>query len=987
MAKRTREQELEAKLAEMQRQMDALQQRLAAEQSGSGAIAQDGGLAAGERGAAVGTNQGLIATGDHVRQIQAERYYEQIINQITTEPGRATPETLQMAYLSYLVEKQVGSLDLLGVDPNAVEGAAEARLRLDAVYTALLTTQPELAEQRAQRTPFLGSDRKAQQVSAIAELNRHQRLVLLGDPGSGKSTFVSFVALCMAGEILRQTTQQRWPADLPLLTTPLPTDEGEEGAEVQPWDHGALLPVRIVLREFAARGLPPAGQPATAEHLWLFIGSELQRAGLADYKEILRKTLLEQGGIVLLDGLDEVPDAARQRSQIKQVIEEFSAPLRHCRILVTSRTYAYQTPAWRLARFAVVQLAPFSAGQIRRFVDQWYAHSAEQRGLPGEDAQGRAALLKRAIFASDRLHALAERPLLLTLMASLHAWRGGNLPERREELYAEAVDLLLDRWEKQRVKRNAAGEVIEIMQPSLAEYLKVDRQELQMVLNRLAFQIHALQPNLVGVANIDERDLVAALLAISRNAHADLVQLVDYLSQRAGLLLTHGAVYTFPHRTFQEYLAACHLTDDDYPDQVAELACQDPNRWREVALLAGAKAARGTASALWLLVDALCYQEPNGWGKAESWGAHLAGQALVEIVNLAQVNKRNQEKVARIRRGLLYVIRQSDLPALERAQAGRTLAKLGDLRPEVLTVAQMHFCAVPAGGFVMGDGNEQHTNPYLDYDYWLARYPVTNAQYSRFVDAGGYATEAYWPEAIAVGFWKEGGFQGRWDNEPRNKPYNWGEPFTLPNHPVVGVSWYEALAFTRWLTDELRDQLPPGWRITLPSEAEWAKAARGGVDIPVAPQSFALPAPVVVSCPLTPNPKPTRAYPWADDGAVAERTNCEESNIASTSAVGCFPAGVSPYGVEELAGNVWEWTRTLWGTDYQKPDFGYPYDPADGREDLAASDRVVRVLRGGAYYMGGGAVGCGARYRYNPNHWYFNVGFRIVASPLPLASD
>lgn len=222
-----------------------------------------------------------------------------------------------------------------------------------------------------------------------------------------------------------------------------------------------------------------------------------------------------------------------------------------------------------------------------------------------------------------------------------------------------------------------------------------------------------------------------------------------------------------------------------------------------------------------------------------------------------------------------------------------------------------------------------------------------------------------------MGWWQDGQFKDWRDDRLRSKPYDFGEPFTLSNHPVVGISWYEALAFARWCTAYLCDYLPADWQITLPSEAEWEKAARGGEMVPVQPQPFVLPILNNQVHQLDANPKPTRVYPWVDDNSVPERANCEESNIVSTSAVGCFPAGASPYGVEDLAGNVWEWTRTLWGYDP-------PYNPNDGRENLNAADTKGLVLCGGAYYGDEGAVGCGARDRLNPYSWYLDYGFRVV---------
>jgi formylglycine-generating enzyme required for sulfatase activity len=180
------------------------------------------------------------------------------------------------------------------------------------------------------------------------------------------------------------------------------------------------------------------------------------------------------------------------------------------------------------------------------------------------------------------------------------------------------------------------------------------------------------------------------------------------------------------------------------------------------------------------------------------------------------------------------------------------------------------------------------------------------------------------------------------------------------------VSWHEALAYCDWLTQELRewDGTPEplstllreeGWVVTLPSEAEWEKAARGGEG--------------------------KRRYPWGDY-PEPNRANYGDTGIGTTSAVGCFPGGASPAGVEDLSGNVWEWTRSLWGEDWQEPNFDYPYDSEDGREDLEAGDDVGRVLRGGAFGYTVIHVRCAFRdYRLNPLYRYGDYGFRVVVSP------
>jgi len=843
-------------------------------------------------------------------------------------PVGPDPNELRRHYLNYLLEK-AGHLVLSGIDPKAASDA-EARLDLSAVYTALLTLTPAERDLLQDRGHLAEMEREVRRLSALAQLDRHGRLVLLGDPGSGKSTFCRFVAACLAGEALAHPR-----ANLARLTEPLP-QEGEEEPGPQPWSHDALLPVRVVLRDFAARGLPPVGEKATAKHLCDFIAAELDAARQGDYMPCLEQELQERGGLLLLDGLDEVPAANRRREQIRQMVMGIVEAFPKCRILVTSRTYAYQQQAWRLPGFGEAVLAPFGDGQIQRFVERWYAHIAALRGFHPDDANRRAGLLKRAISNNVRLRELAERPLLLTLMASLHAWRGGSLPEKREELYADTVDLLLDWWEGTKTIEG-------VQQPSLSEWLKVNRERVRGLLNELAYRVHEAQPDLVGTADVSEGDLLGGLMRLSQNPDVNLVRLVEYLSQRAGLLLPRGVgVYTFPHRTFQEYLAACYLTDHEYPDLVADLARKEPNRWREVALLAGAKSGRGTASAIWLLAEALCYRElPPAWGEGvcdevedeDRWGALLAAQVLVENdeMQLAWVSERNAPKRERVRRWLLAIVTRGWLPPTDRMLAGEALAVLGDGRDfDELVV-------VPSGPFVMGDDADSDARPAHEVTlpaFQVAKYPVTNAQYLRFVEGTGHP----------------------WRSPDAKRPQK-------ANCPAAYVSWYDARTYCAWLTDIWRKEgrIDADEVVRLPSEAEWEKAARD----PSISVGYG------------------RRFPWGDEWDEA-KCSTAELGLGSTCVVGMFPSGASPCGCLDMAGNVWEWTRSLWGKGMMEPEFKYPYDPDDGRENLDAPDDVYRVLRGGSFGYLRSDVRCSCRIGLDPHLAWSGYGFRLCVSPISL---
>ena len=586
-------------------------------------------------------------------------------------------------------------------------------MSLDGVYTPLMTGKPEQEDETTRQMP---EKQEPKLVSALEQLNAEKELALLGDPGSGKSTFVNYLVLCLAGEAIGHPR-----ANLMALIQALPADENADEEiknRQQKWTLGPLLPVRIILRDFAVSGLPERGK-ATAEHLWQHIRQSLQANRQGDFIDYLHDELQQTGGLIMLDGLDEVPDAERVRPQIIQAVESFRNAYSNCRILVTSRTYAYQRQDWKLPGFKEAIIQPFTLPQVKQFIERWYEHFGELRQLSKEDITGKALVLKNAIAKSRNLQHLADRPLLLTLMASLHAWQGGTLPDKREKLYNASVELLLDWWERPKIEHLASGEIRKV-QPSIAEWLNVDIDAVRRVLGELAFKAHADQSDLEGCADISEGDLVVGLMEINTNPDAQTRKLVEFLSFRAGLIVPRGnKVYSFPHRTFQEYLAACYLTDEDFPEKLADLAKKEPNRWREVVMLAGAKASRGTSSAIWYLADELCYenQQDSDCTVEDCWGAHLAAQAVFECVESEKIPDRRRGLMKRLQQWLVYLLGNLEFPVIERALAGRNLAELGDPRPKVMTIEAMEFCYVPGGPFIyQGEETDSQSE-----GFWLGR--------------------------------------------------------------------------------------------------------------------------------------------------------------------------------------------------------------------------------------------------------------------------
>lgn len=233
---------------------------------------------------------------------------------------------------------------------------------------------------------------------------------------------------------------------------------------------------------------------------------------------------------------------------------------------------------------------------------------------------------------------------------------------------------------------------------------------------------------------------------------------------------------------------------------------------------------------------------------------------------------------------------------------------------------QMAFVRIPAGEFLMG------SDPDLDQEVLGHEQPQHRVCLPEYY-IGEYPVTVAQYEAFARATRREArGPQGG------------------PDHPVTRVNWREANTFCRWLSQR------SGLAVRLPTEAEWEKAARGTDG---------------------------RIYPWGD--ALPDAGLCNfNMNVNGTTPVGKYPAGASPYGALDMAGNVWEWTSSRWGEDRETPTYKYPYNAEDGREDPVGSG--LRVVRGGSWSSYRRRARCASRDRFAPIYFDLLIGFRVVVS-------
>jgi len=913
---------LETTLVALRAQRDGLKNQIAV-LTGSGAVAQDNSVAATTGGVAVGHD-----VGGHV--VIAEQGATVVIGEAPVTMTAVDRESALGRYLHHVISRNRYLL-LQGIR----SGGRLVHIELDRIYVSLRATRQRVIQaeevwlakeaslapgeiRRLHERPTMTTETVT--VSVNEALDAHRCLVVLGDPGSGKTTLLRYLALLYARDLAEGTAlvqeklglaeRRRWPILLPLrqigafLRTRHAADDGTEG-------HALLL-------DFLLRSL------------------ENERIILPT--DFFDEPLAEGRAVILLDGLDEVADPDLRR-RVSRLVEAFTRAYPDCRYVVTSRIVGYIGVARLSEGYATTTIRDFTMADVERFLVNWHRLVAVGQMGPGESAEGYAADQTRrllgAIRANERIRELAINPLMLTVIAMVHRDRV-KLPDRRAELYAEAVDVLLGKWEE------AKG----VQEIPILEGKPFDTGDKRLMLQSVALRMHERQQKEIATEDLRRclGEMFYGMVGDWRGASRTVDRFLRVIEERTGLLVARGeGVYAFSHLTFQEYLAALAVAAQDDYVVYTLVRASDP-WWREVVLLEAGYLSTQSKERTTRLIQAIADQkeEPEPYHNLvlaakclrDVGSNRVEGNLEAEVRQWLRAELETPPPKGRLGSVRVLFTRGMTAKALaeRRIAAASALARIGGESYWTLPYGEPEWMEIPAGPFVMGtrkedipdfmnrfggerewyeDETPQHTVNLQAYH--ISRVPITNAQYHLFVQAISHQPPSY-----------------GWEDE---RP-----PKGRESHPVVSVTWYDAVAYCQWLGQVT------GKRIMLPSEAEWEKAARGNKD--------------------------QRGFPWGDD-YDATRCNGYELGLRDTTPVGIFPGGASPYGVLDMAGNVWEWTRSLYRD--------YPYDPADGREDLEAGG--PRVLRGGSFNDNEWGIRCAYRNWNLPDNRSNYWGFRVVVAP------
>lgn len=815
-------------------------------------------------------------------------------------------------------------LDLFRRDDKILSGE---KVRLNQVYIALDTTNTRVPKTERQEI-----DPRLVPVSALGAVFSDRRLVLLGAPGSGKSTFVQHLCLNLA-------QARRGLAGWAEQMQAGPADEPDR------WLAPYALPIFVRLREFArdTESFPSEDIAGSLNHLLRFIEKNLKRLlGASEFIEPVRAALESGEALAVFDGLDEVTHPQpnekdpiysdqQRRRQVVEAIQSFSSKFDQARILVTCRTQVYPTDdaaGWRL-KFPTATLRPFSEEQIKTFVHHWFAEMQAAHRLKG-DPQTYETQLLTALETKEQLDELAQEPFLLTQMALL-VGREGQLPAERVDLYEECARYLLWEWEDTKAFETERESSHKFIHSLGVTGLK--RDDVQNALDMAAWR--GLRDGLTELPeaqlklHLSQKFLQVQPSMSEHRAETLADQFIEqWLLDRNGLFRPASErSFGFPHKTFHEFLAARCLVNnsdpaaDDWQAELPKRAQADPTYWREVFRFAAsyARNSKQVATAL----QELC---PTDLTPETAPLTLLAARVLADV-GLPDVrqHKAGQMMYAALEPQLINLMRDStgdygrtgaDKPnaptqfaIINRFEASLLLESLGWNIPDLYHFVQVSY-----------PPSAVHRPP----SFLIAKYPVTNAQYARFVAADDYAAEDLWRSLKVYDHQQQaevplGDKAWEWfrqNEKKQRRPSYWdnkqfGQQRRLA--PVVGVTWYEAAAYCEWLTrhwpelDEapiLQSLITDNHSLVfrLPLENEWVLAAGGeGPRVKIKEGGK--------------NIEISVRYPWQAANAAEQPSQEEiftranvEGQLGATSPVNMYLAGASqPHGLMDMAGNVWEW--------------------------------------------------------------------------------
>ncbi|MGJ5631418.1 HEAT repeat domain-containing protein, partial [Nostoc sp. CALU 1950] len=494
-------------------------------------------------------------------------------------------------------EEKFAKLPQIFVMPNVVEQLevrASTGLKLNLDLALEETANQQLQENLVWEQQSSGKKFSAKEL--LKESTRN-KFVVLGEPGIGKTTLMSYFAVMLAEQ---QTEKLGLSADL------------------------ELLPILIRIRDLGK---------ASTKNLLEYVRNFANSIHVKELPKGFFEHWLEDGrALILLDGLDEIAKPS-DRYEFVKIIHSFLGQYSQNRAIITSRPAGYSREFFGTDEFPHYQLEKFDDSQIDLFIQQWY-NSRLSNNL--EKAQELQESLKKALAAQERIKLLARNPLLLTIIALIHRYEA-RLPRYRYELYKQAVETLLINWD--------ADKGIESWK---LNYIQLD--DIKILMRQLAYWIHSQgeTSDKEGGTLIDRDELIRQLSEYIREcnyqvkkhqAEAEAERLVDHITERCGLLNEQGQDrYAFVHKTFQEYLAGEEIRDrqsGEFQEVLNHIRDYLHNsHWREVLLLLIAQQNPKNSKRI---IDEILQQETP----YEEWlhrNLFFAGTCLTEDLKLSDGN-------------------------------------------------------------------------------------------------------------------------------------------------------------------------------------------------------------------------------------------------------------------------------------------------------------------------------------------------------------